>query len=75
MGCGYKGLVFCRNNGKPGQGTHYGKIGSDSLAENTSNVPEFICPICLYKPISSGFQWKKASKSSKNHQKVAQETV
>ena len=24
------------------------------------NAPEFICPICLPKPKSSGFQWKKA---------------
>ena len=33
-------------------------MGADSLAENTT---EFICPICLPKPKSSGFQWKKAS--------------
>ena len=25
------------------------------------NVPEFICPICLPKPKSSGISWKKAS--------------
>ena len=25
------------------------------------NAPEIICPICLAKPKSSGFQWKKAS--------------
>ena len=37
------------------------KMGADSLAENTQNAPEFICPICLPKPKSSGFQWKKAS--------------
>ena len=29
---------------------------ADSLAEN---APELICPICLPKPRSSGFQWKK----------------
>ena len=37
------------------------KMGADSLAEITPNAPEFICPICLPKPKSSGFQWKKAS--------------
>ena len=36
-------------------------MGADSLDENTPNAPEFICPICLPKPKSSGFQWKKAS--------------
>ena len=36
-------------------------MGVDSLAENTQNGPEFICPICLPKPKSSEFQWKKAS--------------
>ena len=36
------------------------KMGSDSSAENTPNAPEFICPNCLPKPKSSGFQWKKA---------------
>ena len=53
LGCG---LVFCRNNGKHGQGTHCTKMGADSLAEYTPNDPEFICPICLPKPKSSGFQ-------------------
>ena len=61
------------NNGKHGQGTH--SMGADISAENAPNAPEFICPICLPEPKSSGFQWKKASKASKNHQKVAQETV
>jgi hypothetical protein len=32
------------------------KKGADSLAENTPNAPEFIRPICLPKPESSGFQ-------------------
>ena len=36
-------------------------MGADSEAENTPNVPRFISPICLPKPKSSGFQWKKAS--------------
>ena len=67
MGCGIKGLVFCRNNGgimetmDIGQGTHCTKMGADSLAENTPNAPELICPIWLPKPKSSEFQWKKAS--------------
>ena len=39
--------------------TVHTKMGADSLAKNTPNVPEFICPICLPKPKSSGFQWKK----------------
>ena len=55
--CEYKGLVFFRNNGwimgKHGQGTHCTKMGAGSSAEN---APEFICPICLPKPKSSGFQ-------------------
>ena len=41
--------------------THWTKMGADSSAENTPNAPEFIFPICLPKPKSSGFQWKKAS--------------
>ena len=32
------------NNGKHGQGTQGTKMGADSLAENTHNAPEFICP-------------------------------
>ena len=38
---------------KHGQGTHSIKMGADNLAEN---APELICPICLPKPKSSGFQ-------------------
>ena len=45
MGFGYKGLVFCRNNG---QGTHCTKMGADKLAENTPNAAkisaQFVCP-------------------------------
>ena len=59
LGCGYNGLVLCRNNGKHGQKNHCTKMGADSLAENTPNVPEFICPIGLLKPKISGFQCKK----------------
>ena len=36
-------------------------MGADSLAENTHNVPEFVCSVCLPKPKISGFQWKTAS--------------
>jgi hypothetical protein len=43
------------NNGKHGQGTHCTKMGADSWVENAPNAPEFICPICLPKPKSSGF--------------------
>ena len=59
LGCGYKGIVFCRNTGRiieHGQGTNNTQMGADSLAENTPNASEFICPICLPKPTSSGFQ-------------------
>ena len=48
-------------NGKHGQGTHSTKMGADKLDENTPNAPKFICPICLPKDKSSGFQWKMAS--------------
>ena len=69
MRCRYKGLIFCRNNalnhplnnGKYKQGTHCTKMGADSSAEINPNVPKFICPNCLPKPKSLGFQWKKAS--------------
>ena len=53
LGCGYK------ENMDKGL-THCTKMGADSLAQNTPNAPEFICPICLSKSKSSGFQWKKA---------------
>ena len=43
------------NKGKHGQGTHCTKMGADSLAENTPNAPEFICPVCLPKPKKSVF--------------------
>ena len=60
LGCGYKGSVFCRNNSWIMENMDKGmRMGADSLAENTPNAPEFICPICLPKPKSSGFQWKK----------------
>ena len=49
------------NNVKHGQWTHCTKMGAGSLAENTPNAPESICPIGLPNPKSSGFQWKKAS--------------
>jgi hypothetical protein len=40
------------NNGKHGKRTHSTNMGADSSAENTSNAPKFICPICLPKPKS-----------------------
>ena len=62
LGCGYKGLIFCRNNGgKHGQRTHSTKMGADKSTQNTPNAPKFICSICLLKPKSSGLEWKKAS--------------
>ena len=48
-------------NGKHGQGTHITKMGADKSAENTPTAPKFICPICLPRPKSLGFWWKKAS--------------
>ena len=53
LGFGYKGLVFCRNNG---QRTHCTKMGADKLAKNTPNAPKFTCPNCLPKPKSLGFR-------------------
>ena len=64
LGCGYKSLVFHRNNGKHGQGTHCTKMDVDKSAENTPNAPEFICRICLSKPKSCGFKKKKASENN-----------
>ena len=34
----------------------YTKMGADSVAENTPNAQEFICPLCLTKPKSLGYQ-------------------
>ena len=42
--------IFCRNNGKHGQGTQSTKMGADSLAKNTLNAPKNFSPICLPKP-------------------------
>ena len=49
------------NNGKHGQGTcAWTKMGADKPAEeNTPYAPKLICPNCLPKPKSLGFQWKK----------------
>ena len=54
-------LKWWLNNGKHGQGTHSTKMCADNSAKNTQNSPKLICPICLSKPKSLGFQWKKAS--------------
>ena len=43
-------------NGKNAQETHCTKMGAESSAENTPYAPKFICPICLPKPKTSGFQ-------------------
>ena len=54
LGYGYKGLVFCRDSSclieKHGQGAHC------TYQNRRQNDPEFIYPICLPKPKSSGFQ-------------------
>ena len=47
------------NYGKYGQGTHSIKMGADGSAKNTPNASKFICPICLPKPKSVGFQEKR----------------
>ena len=55
MGVGCKGLVFYRNNGKHGQGTHSTKMGADGLAENAPNDSNNFSPEYLPKPKSSRF--------------------
>ena len=45
-------------NGKHGQGTHSSTMGVDKLAESTPNAPKCICPNCLPKPKSLGFDEK-----------------
>ena len=39
-------------------------MGADNSTENIPSSPEFICSICLPKPKSSAFQWKKTSLGS-----------
>ena len=39
---------------------HCTKMDAASSVENIPNGVEFICPIGLPKPKSSGFQWKEA---------------
>ena len=62
LGCGCTELVYYRNSGSimenKGVST---KMGADNLAESTPNAPKSVSPICLPKPRSSEFQWKKAS--------------
>ena len=67
-----KGLVEWLNNGKHGQRINCTKMGTDSLAENTPNAPEFIFPICLPKPKSLGFQWKQASLGVRSEERQEQ---
>ena len=62
LGVGYKGFVFCRNNGwlieNMDKGlTVHTKTGADKLVENTPNVLKLICRNCLSKPKSLGFWW------------------
>ena len=48
LGFGYKGLVFCRNDGglmeKTDIGNHSTKMGVDQLDKDTPNAPKFIYP-------------------------------
>ena len=37
------------------------KMGADKSAENTENAQKIICKICLTKPKSLVFWWKKSS--------------
>ena len=64
LGCEYKGLDFCRNNGwlveNMDKGLTVPKMGADSSAENTPNAPKFICPKCLPNPKELEFLWKKS---------------
>ena len=39
-----------QNDGNHGQGTHSAKMGADSSAKNTPNVPKVIRPICPIGP-------------------------
>ena len=44
MGFGYKGLVFCTNNGKHGQGTHSTKMGADKSFKKNPKFPKIYLP-------------------------------
>ena len=63
LGCEYKSLVFFRNNDwimeKMDKGLTVPKWVLNSSAENSPNAPKLICPICLPKFKSLGFQRKK----------------
>ena len=65
FGFGYKGLVFCKNNGwimeNMDKGLTVTKWMLIVMPEISQNAPKFIFPICLLKSKSSGFQWKRAS--------------
>ena len=52
------------NDNKHGQGTHCTKMCADSVAKNNQNSPKFICPICLPKPKTLGFWWKRLNWAS-----------
>ena len=63
MGCEYKDLFFCRNNGwimgKHGQGTHCTKMGADRLAENTPNDKKIYLSKFSAQALKFGFSMKK----------------
>ena len=67
LGCGYKGLGFCRNNGwvienmDKAQGTHCTKMCADKLAENNPKCPKIYLPNLSAQAKKLGFQWKKVS--------------
>ena len=62
LGCGYKGLVFCRNNDWLMENVDKGLKVPEWLLivqpKIPQSAPKFICPICLPKPKSLRFQWR-----------------
>ena len=61
LGCGYEGLVLVEIMVFENMDKGFIEPKWVLIFENTPNASEFICPICLPKPKSSVFQWKKAS--------------
>ena len=65
LGFGYKGLVFCRNNGwlmeNMDKGLTVPKWVLINQPKIPPNAPKFIFPNCLPKPKNFVFWWKKAS--------------
>ena len=56
FGCGYKGFVFCRNNGWIMENI---EKGADTSAKKSLSALEFICPICLQSPKVLEFNKKR----------------